>query len=126
MRLVFALTLFALTPAAFAQGLFDDNEARRRVDLLRRQLDEQRQAMEARLAKAEEAAAAGADRSALIELSGQIEGLRTEVARMRGQVEVLANQADTAEARQKQLYLDIDTPLRKLEQAREQAAAAAA
>ena len=34
---------------------------------------------------------------------------------MRGQLEVIANQADTAEARQKQLYLDIDTRLRKLE-----------
>jgi tol-pal system protein YbgF len=37
---------------------------------------------------------------------------------------VLANQSDTAEARQKQLYLDIDTRLRKLEQRAEQAAAA--
>ena len=45
---------------------------------------------------------------------------------MRGQLEVLANQAETADKRQKDLYLDIDTRLRKLEQAREQQAAAAA
>jgi tol-pal system protein YbgF len=126
MRFALALTVLAFSSVAFGQGLFDDNEARRRVDLLRKQVEEQRQALEARIVKAEEAAAAGADRSALIELSGQIESLRGEVARMRGQLEVLANQADTAEARQKQLYLDIDTRLRKLEQAREQAAAAAA
>jgi len=43
---------------------------------------------------------------------------------MRGQVEVLANQIETADKRQKDLYVDIDTRLRKLEQAKEQAAAA--
>jgi len=42
---------------------------------------------------------------------------------MRGQLEVLTHQGETAEGRQKQLYLDIDTRLRKLEQAREQQAA---
>ena len=44
---------------------------------------------------------------------------------MRGQIEVLANQLETADKRQKDLYLDIDTRLRKLEQTREQQAAAA-
>src|SRR3954471_12332576 len=43
---------------------------------------------------------------------------------MRGQIEVLANQNEVAERRQKDLYLDIDTRLRKLEQAAEQQAAA--
>ena len=42
---------------------------------------------------------------------------------MRGQIEVLANQTETADKRQKDLYLDIDTRLSKLEQAREQQAA---
>src|SRR5262249_11409345 len=42
--------------------------------------------------------------------------------KMRGQVEVLLNQAETADKRQKDLYLDIDTRLRKLEQASEKAA----
>jgi tol-pal system protein YbgF len=41
---------------------------------------------------------------------------------MRGQLEVLSNQAESADKRQKDLYLDIDTRLRKLEQTREQAA----
>jgi len=43
--------------------------------------------------------------------------LRAEIARMRGQIEVLANQIETADRRQKDLYVDIDTRLRKLEQA---------
>ncbi len=42
---------------------------------------------------------------------------------MRGQLEVLQNQVDNADKRGKDLYVDIDTRLRKLEQAKEQAAA---
>ena len=105
---------------ALAQGLFDDNEARRRIELLRQQIDAQQKLVEERLAKAE---SASADRSALLELSAQINSLRDEVARMRGQVEVLAHQAEVADKRQKDLYLDIDTRLRKLEQVGETGAA---
>ncbi len=108
-----------LSHAAQAQGLFDDNEARRRIDLLRQQVEASQRAVEERLAKAE---SASADRSALLELSSQITSLRDEVARLRGQVEVLANQADGADKRQKDLYLDIDTRLRKLEQVAEKSA----
>jgi tol-pal system protein YbgF len=120
------LALFVAAPAA-AQGLFDDNEARRRIELLRQQMEANRQATDARLSKAEaaaqEAAERSADRGVLLDLASQIESLRGDIARMRGQLEVIAHQADSAEARQKQLYLDIDTRLRKLEQAREQQAA---
>jgi tol-pal system protein YbgF len=126
MRLIAILVAWLVALPAFAQ-LFDDNEARRRIELLRQQVEAHRQATEARLSKAEaaaqEAADRGADRGALLDLAGQIEALRGDFARMRGQLEVLGNQAETAEARQKQLYLDIDTRLRKLEQAREQQAA---
>jgi tol-pal system protein YbgF len=128
MRILVASTLaLAAAAPAFGQGLFDDNEARRRIERLRQDVEAQRQATEARLAKAEaaaqEAAERAADRGALLDLASQIEGLRGDIAKMRGQLEVLGNQAETAEARQKQLYLDIDTRLRKLEQAREQQAA---
>jgi tol-pal system protein YbgF len=125
--LAFALLAVAAAGSASAQRLFDDNEARRRVELLRQQVEADRRATEARLLKAEAAAQdavdRAADRGAVLELSSQIEALRGDIARMRGQLEVLGNQADTAESRQKQLYLDIDTRLRKLEQAREQQAA---
>ena len=121
-KAILAWALAAAAAPLHAQ-LFDDNEARRRIELLRQQLETRNQSIEARLSKAEAAAAEGADRSALLDIANTIESLRGEIARMRGQLEVLANQAETAEARQKQLYLDIDTRLRKLEQAREQAAA---
>ena len=116
--LAFAL-LLGLAAQASAQGLFDDNEARRRIDALRQQVDANQRALDERLAKIEGAAT---DRGAIIELSSQIGALREELARMRGQVEVLANQAELAEKRQKDFYLDIDTRLRRLEQAGESAA----
>ena len=65
------------------------------------QVETQRQATEARLSKAEaaaqEAAERSVDRGALLDLANQIESLRGEIARMRGQREVIANQADTAD-----------------------------
>src|SRR5260221_7509903 len=107
---------------AAAQGLFDDNEARRRIDLLRAEVSENQRQVAEQLKKMEAALAAASDRSALIQLATQVENLSNEMARMRGQLEVLANQAESADKRQKDLYLDIDTRLRKLEQSREQAA----
>ena len=120
---------FALALPAAAQGLFEDNdkEARRRIEALRQQVQQMeagQAALNERMAKLDAAAGAAADRSAILELASQIEAMRGEIARMRGQVEVLGNQADTAASRQKDLYLDIDTRLRKLEQGREQQAAA--
>jgi tol-pal system protein YbgF len=125
-RIVLAALCCALALPAAAQGLFDDGEARRRIEILRGQLNEHTRAVDERLGKMEAALSGAGDRSAILELASQIDSLRGEIARMRGQVEVLANQAELAERRQKDLYLDIDTRLRKLEQAQEQAAAAAA
>jgi len=115
-----AVALVAAVSPAFGQGLFDDNEARRRVELLRQSIEANQRAIDERLTKIEGAAT---DRSALLELSNQLQAMRDDTARMRGQLEVLANQIETADKRQKDLYLDIDTRLRKLEQSKEQAAA---
>ncbi|MBW8906458.1 MAG: tol-pal system protein YbgF [Betaproteobacteria bacterium] len=108
--------------SAAAQGLFDDNEARRRVEVLRQEMAANQREVAEQLKKLNEVVAGASDRSALLQLSSQVDTLSNELARMRGQLELLANQGDTAERRQKDLYLDIDTRLRKLEQAREQAA----
>ena len=113
----------ALAWPTAAQGLFDDNEARRRIEALRQQVQSLEAALNERVAKAEAAASSASDRGAILELAAQIETMRGEIARLRGQVEVIGNQVDTAAGRQKDLYLDIDTRLRKLEQGREQQAA---
>src|SRR5688572_14547593 len=121
-----ALLALAAAAPCFAQGLFDDNEARRRIEALRQQVVENQRILEERISTMETALAGATDRSALLELASQIEALRGEIARMRGQIEVVSNQVETADKRQKDLYLDIDTRIRKLEEAREQAAASAA
>ena len=112
------LAPFALPHGANA-ALFGDDD---KINALRAQVDANQKALEDRLSKLE---ASAADRGAILDLAGQLDRLRSDLARLRGQVEVLTNQVETAEKRQKDLYLDIDTRLRKLEQAREQAAAAA-
>jgi tol-pal system protein YbgF len=112
-KLVVVLIGCGVAGQALAQLFGGDDEARRRIELLRQQVDE-------RLSKIEQAAG---DRSALLEFASQMEALRTDIANMRGQLEVLQNQAEVADRRQKDLYLDIDTRLRRLEQGREQQAA---
>jgi TolA-binding protein len=106
-----AVALLAFAPGAQA-GMFDDEEARARIEQLRKQYEANRTVIDERLGRIE---AEVRDRRALVDLANQIEGLKGDIARMRGQVEVLLNQAETADKRQKDLYLDIDTRLRKLE-----------
>jgi tol-pal system protein YbgF len=118
--------LIGFAVPAFGQGLFDDNEARRRIEALRQQVSDGQRLVEERLAKIEAAVGSTTEKSAVLELASQIDTLRGEIARMRGQLEVATHQVEVADKRQKDLYLDIDTRLRKLELSQEQAAAAAA
>ena len=115
------LATFAAPHGAHAALFGGDDE---KLNALRSQVSQfeaTEKALEDRLAKLE---ASAADRRAILDLAGQLDQLRSDMAHLRGQVEVLTNQIETAEKRQKDLYLDIDTRLRKLEQAKEQAAAA--
>src|SRR5260221_13924788 len=104
--------------AGQALALFDDDEARKRIEILRQQVEESNRNIDARLTKIEQTAG---DRSALLEFSSQMELLRNDLAAMRGQLEQIAHQTETLTKRQTDLYQDIDTRLRKLEQTREQA-----
>lgn len=105
---VFAMSVFA--PPAHA--LFDDDEARRRIDNLKSQVEISQRAVDERLGKLE---AAVQDRRALLELSALIDALRQDISRLRGQVEVVVNQNETLERRQRDLYVDLDARLRKME-----------
>lgn len=118
-----ALPLLLFVGQAHAQLFGGDDEARRRIEALRQQVQEQTRTIDERLSKIESNVNSSGSRDAIIDLSGQLDALKNDIAKLRGQIEVLANQADVAERRQKDLYLDIDTRLRKLEQAREQASA---
>ena len=108
-----AALLFAAVPA---YAIFDDDYARAQIQDLRKQVETATKAIEERLARLEDA-------RGLVELSTQLEALRSEISRLRGAVELLQNQAETADKRGKDLYVDIDTRLRKLEQVKEKDAA---
>jgi tol-pal system protein YbgF len=111
--LLFAAAAFA---APVQAAMFDDDVARARIEDLRKRVEATAKLVDERLSRLE-------DRRALVELASQIEALRADISRMRGQLEVLQNQAESADKRSKDLYVDIDTRLRKLEQPRESAAA---
>src|SRR5258708_18685269 len=56
----------------------------------------------------------------VVDLAQLIESLKQDVAKLRGLIEVLSNQTETLERRQKDLYVDLDNRLRKLEQTQSQ------
>jgi TolA-binding protein len=86
--------------AAGAQaGLFDDEEARRQIKDLSIKNNERFDTV----AKGQ------------IELANQIQALREENSRLRGQVETLTYELETAKKRQQDFYVDLDGRLRKLE-----------
>lgn len=106
--LLFALIALSLNATA---GLFDDAEARRDIKNLRAQTEQQNRDNDARLQKLEESI----KNLGIIQLLNQIEQLNAEIAKLRGQVEVMSNLDDQLTKRQRDFYLDIDTRLRKLE-----------
>jgi tol-pal system protein YbgF len=109
-----ALAVFAIGAAGTAHaGLFDDEEARRGLNDLATKVRTQDEAFAARLAKLE---ADNEQRGrATLDLANQIDALKTDIAKLRGQLEVLLNDADTSQKRQKDFYVDLDNRLRALE-----------
>ena len=107
----FCLLLFAAAPA-HAQ-LFKDDELYKRAA----QLEVQRAADIKRTAEIEARVDARAEQQGkvLIDLTQQIDALKSEIAKLRGQIEVLSNDLDNAQKRQKDFYTDLDARLRKLE-----------
>jgi tol-pal system protein YbgF len=101
---------FCLAAGAAHAGLFDDEEARQAVAKLRDQVEANQKAAEERLTRIE---ALAQDRS--IDLAKQLDQLKQDLALIRGQIEVQDHQIETLDRRQKDLYTDLDTRLRKLE-----------
>ncbi len=100
-----------LLPAFAQAGLFDDDEARKRIAQLAEKVDAQNKDNDAKFQKLDEAI----KNLGIIQLLNQIEALNGEIAKLRGQVEVLNNQNEQLQKRQRDFYIDIDTRLRTLE-----------
>jgi tol-pal system protein YbgF len=103
-----ALAAFALPARA---GLFDDDEARRRIESLRQELSQQGKDNEVRIQRLEESIR----NIGVIELVRQLEAMNAEIARLRGQIEVLSNENQQLQKRQRDFYLDLDSRMKRLE-----------
>lgn len=55
------------------------------------------------------------DGRAMVNLMNQIDGLNGELSKLRGKIEELGNSILNAEKRQKDMYLDLDTRIRRIE-----------
>jgi tol-pal system protein YbgF len=104
LRFASGLVTVALLLAAFGApqaqaGVFDDDEARRQIKDLSIQTNERVDT----LSKAQ------------FELVNQIQALREENAKLRGQLETLNYELESTKKRQQDFYIDLDGRLRKLE-----------
>jgi len=102
------LVLAAWMPLQASAGLLDDDEARRAIIDLRAKVDAISRDLNARLD-------AKTDKTTQLDMLNQHEQTMQEIARLRGQIEVLANEVAKAQSSQKQFYADLDTRLKKLE-----------
>jgi tol-pal system protein YbgF len=113
-----ALLLLSVTVAQAA--IFPDDEARRGVADLKKQVAElqarldqtnaARQVLEKRLADLEASTKAQA-----VDQLAQIDRLNAEISKLRGQLEVSGHEIGLTQQRQRDLYADLDGRLRKLE-----------
>ena len=111
LRLAAALAFVAAASTGARAGLFDDEEARRRVEALRQELAQQGRDNEARIQKLEDQLR----NIGVVELVQQLEQMNQEIARLRGQIEVLANENQQLQKRQRDFYLDLDSRLKRVE-----------
>jgi tol-pal system protein YbgF len=103
-----ALAFASWMPLHASAGLLDDDEARRAILDLRTKVDALSRDINARIDTK-------SDKSAVLEMLNSQEQTMQEIARLRGQLEVLANQIASSQKTQKDLYADLDARMRKLE-----------
>ena len=99
-----AALLLAAGPSMPARaGLFDDDEARKRIEQVRTEMAEVGKRVEI------------VSRNQM-DFANQVEAIKGDIAKLRGQIEVLTYELEAAQKRQKDFYVDLDNRLRKLEQ----------
>lgn len=98
------LAALSLAPLQAGAALFEDEEARRAILDIRARLNNMQNEINAK-----------ADKTNSLDLNTQNEQLRQEIARLRGQIEILTNELANTQKRQKDFYVDLDARLRKME-----------
>jgi tol-pal system protein YbgF len=126
-RVIFGLSFFALSAAlnSAQAALFDDKEARKKILEVEAKHQTDNAAAMAAIADLKKTTAAMDKRIAAIEaivqggglseMQNQIEALKQEVAQLKGDLEVAQHNLETTQTRQKDLYTDTDTRLRRIE-----------
>jgi tol-pal system protein YbgF len=109
-RAAAAASLLVVSGLAQA-GLFDDDEARKRIEEIRATQEKSARETAERIGRLEESV----KNLGVVDLLRQIEALNAEIARLRGSIEVLANQNEQVQKRQRDFYLDLDSRLKRLE-----------
>ncbi|MDO8788977.1 MAG: YbgF trimerization domain-containing protein [Sulfuritalea sp.] len=102
-----ALLLAAVLSSPVRAGMFDDEEARGKIEQLREQL----RADVIDLGKRADTLSRNQ-----LDFANQVEAIKADIAKLRGQIEVLTYGLEAAQKRQMDFYVDLDNRLRKLEQ----------
>jgi len=115
------MMVLAALAAQPAHALFGDDEARKAILDLRKQVQDLEKRLQDMQAKEKEADLAGrmdrlesAQRGSL-ELANQLDAIRQDIAKLRGQIDQVANELANSQKRNKDLYTDLDARLKKLE-----------
>jgi len=108
---VWALLIVSFVALPARAALFDDDEARKRIDATNQRLNQIQRTLEERMTALENQLKS----QGLVELFNQLEQIKAEVARLRGQVEVLTYEQEQQQKRQRDLYVDLDSRLRRIE-----------
>jgi tol-pal system protein YbgF len=103
-----ALALAAWLPLHASAGILDDDEARKAILDLRAKVDAMARDMNARIDTK-------ADKTSTLDILAQHDQTMQEIARLRGQIEVLANDIAQVQKNQKDLYADLDARIKKIE-----------
>ena len=105
-----------LSPLAHA-GIFDDDEARRAILDLRQKLEQSNEQQRARQAEQMAALAAQVDqiKRSLLDLNTQLELMRADNAKLRGQGEQLARDVAEVQRKQKDIQSGVDDRMRRFE-----------
>ena len=88
-----------------------DNKARQEIADTRSEMQQQVRNLDKRMNSIE----LGIKNLGLVEMVNQIEQLKEEMSKLRGQIELQNNQIETTQKRQRELYLDLDSRLRAIE-----------
>lgn len=126
-KLILASVCFLSWSPMTSFALFDDKEARQWIQDLQQKTDAQNQATQASLEAIKKSIAAleAKINTQGIDLLNQIETLNQELSAVKGKLEEMQHELELSQKRQKDLYADTDSRLRKLESASTSAAGTA-